>query len=67
MTDIEMMVASSKQTEAYTGEVAWTVPDGTCTTNFQLACRCWEHFLNGCTRTSEWKTNAALCRPVKKR
>lgn len=64
MTDIEKMVASSKQT-AYMDKVAWKVPDGTCTTNFQLACRCWEHFLNGCTRTNEWKINAALCRPVK--
>lgn len=58
MTNIELMVASSKQTTC-NDKVAWTVPNGKCTTDFKFACRCWEHFLNG--NTNSW-LSAALTR-----
>lgn len=59
MSDIEKMVASSKQT-TYMGKLAWTVPNGKCTTDFWFACRCWEQFLNGNTNNNEWLSKAIM-------
>ena len=53
--EIKIMVSGTKQT-IYNGQIAWTVPNGQCTTNFNFACKCWKYFLNG--HTSDWRYKA---------
>lgn len=59
MSEIEKMVASSKQT-TYMDKIAWTVPNGKCTTNFWFACKCWEAFLEGNPNDNKWVSVALM-------
>lgn len=61
MSDVELMVASSKQT-TYMDRPAWAVPNGKVTTEFAFACSCWRHFLNG---NPNWLWDAMSGRPCK--